>query len=128
MGTRIVVCDDESHITRAIRMKLTKGGFDVQTCPDGQAGWEAVQADMPAMVITDYQMPRMDGLELCATIRGHEETRHLPIILLTAKGYELDDDEQIPGLNLSRIVLKPFSPRELLKTVHEVLDEANVTV
>lgn len=128
MATRIVVCDDESHITRAIRMKLTKGGFDVQTCPDGLAGWEAIQAEMPAMVITDYQMPRMDGLELCEQIRSHEETQHLPIILLTAKGYELNDDELIPRMNLSQIVLKPFSPRELLKTVHEVLDAAGVAV
>lgn len=124
MSARIVVCDDECHITRAIHMKLTKGGFDVVSCTDGQFGWEAIQEQKPALLITDYQMPRMDGIALCTTIRAHEATQDLPIILLTAKGYELNDDEQIPGLDLSAIVLKPFSPRELLKQVQDILEKS----
>src|SRR5688572_1081422 len=90
MIQRIVSCDDEAHITRAISMKLTKGGFRVETACDGQAGWEAICRERPDLVVTDYQMPRMDGLELCRTIRSNPETRDIPIILLTAKGFELD--------------------------------------
>lgn len=121
MSTRIVVCDDEAHITRAISMKLTKGGFAVETAPDGQAAWEAVCRSAPAMVITDYQMPRMDGLTLCRQLRSEPATSGLPIILLTAKGFELQDDELKAELGLSEIMTKPFSPRELLKSVRSTL-------
>ena len=128
MSARIVVCDDENHITRAIRMKLTKSGFDVVSCSDGQFGWESIQERMPDLLITDYQMPRMDGIQLCATIRADEAARDLPIILLTAKGYELNDDTQIPALELAAIVLKPFSPRELLKLVQDILAKTGAAV
>ena len=74
MSTRIVVCDDESHIRRAISMKLTKGGFAVEAAPDGQAAWEAVCRETPAMVVTDYQMPRMDGLTLCRQLRSERHS------------------------------------------------------
>jgi CheY-like chemotaxis protein len=61
MSTRLVVCDDEVHITRTISMKLSKAGFDVETACDGQAALEAIQRELPALVITDCQMPRMGG-------------------------------------------------------------------
>ena len=126
MSTRIVVCDDEAHITRAISMKLTKGGFAVETAADGQAAWEAIQRETPAMLITDYQMPRMDGLSLCRQVRAETTTSHLPIILLTAKGFELDEDQLKAELGLSEIATKPFSPRELLKSVQNTLGIAEL--
>ena len=122
MGFRIVICDDEAHITRAIQLKLTKAGFDVEPHPDGQAAWEAVQRECPRLVITDYQMPRMDGLSLCRQLRADEQTRTLPIILLTAKGFELEEQQLKEELGLSAMIPKPFSPRELLKTVQHVLE------
>ncbi len=121
MTTRIVVCDDETHITRAINMKLTKAGFAVETAPDGQAAWESIQRETPALLITDYQMPRMDGLTLCRQMRSETATSQVPIILLTAKGFELEDDQLKAELGLSEIVPKPFSPRELLKSVQSTL-------
>ena len=131
MSSRIVVADDESHITRAINMKLSKAGFDIETASDGQVAWEAIEREIPAMLITDYQMPRLDGLGLCRRVRADEATKDLPILLLTAKGFELDEEQMRAEYGISKIVVKPFSPRELLKIVHETLsvtETANETV
>jgi DNA-binding response OmpR family regulator len=121
MPIRVVVCDDEPHITRAISMKLAKAGFEVETAADGEAGWEAISRALPALVITDYQMPRLNGLELYRRLRGTPGAENLPIILLTAKGFELADDDQLQDLAFAHVLVKPFSPRELLKTVQETL-------
>jgi len=121
MSERIVICDDESHITRAISMKLTKGGFSVEAVSDGQFALEAIQREIPALVITDCQMPRMDGLELIRRLRSDAATSDLPVLLLTAKGFELDQNVLKNELGVAEIIVKPFSPRELLKTVQELL-------
>ena len=121
MSTRIVICDDEIHITRAVQIKLSRAGFDVEACADGQAAWEAIRRETPALLITDYQMPRMDGLSLCRKLRSEPETCALPIILLTAKGYELDGQETKAEFGVVDVVVKPFSPRELLQLVVKTL-------
>lgn len=121
MATRIVVVDDEAHITRAVRMKLTKAGFEVETAFDGRQAWEIIQREPPQAVVTDLQMPHIDGVELCQLIRNNEATRDIPVILLTARGLEFDEDEISRTLQLSHVLWKPFSPRELLKCVQESL-------
>ena len=121
MSHRIVVCDDEVHVTRSVALKLTKAGFAVEAAQDGAGALEAVRRAMPALVITDCQMPRMGGIELCRQLRSDPATRDLPVIMLTAKGYEFDHDEMKRELGLSEVVLKPFSPRELLQTVEGIL-------
>lgn len=122
MGTRIVVCDDEAHIVRAVSMKLSNAGFDVETASDGQAAWEAIQRETPALLVTDYQMPRLDGLSLCQRLREQTTTHDLPVILLTAKAFEMDHDKMKNDLGIAEIVFKPFSPRELLKMVNNILN------
>lgn len=126
MTHRIVACDDESHITRAVSMKLSRAGFTVETAADGQFGWEAIRREPPALLITDYQMPRLDGLGLIRRLREDPATREIPVILLTAKGYELNHDELIRELQLTAIMVKPFSPRDLLEKVREILNSASV--
>ncbi|MBI5760480.1 MAG: response regulator [Planctomycetales bacterium] len=121
MSHRILVCDDESHITLAVSMKLTRAGFQVTTASDGQAAWEIIQRDPPDLLLTDCQMPRLDGIGLCRLIRQHETTRHLPILMLTAKGYELDAEMIHGKLGIAELIVKPFSPRELLQTVENTL-------
>lgn len=102
-------------------MKLSKAGFNVETARDGQAGWEAVQREVPALVITDYQMPRMNGLELCANIQTLPAETRPTVFLLTAKGMELDAAQLKAELGIDRVLMKPFSPRDLLRNVEEVL-------
>ncbi len=124
MTHRILTCDDEAYITRAVSMKLQKAGFQVETCADGQAAWEAIERELPCLLITDYQMPRLDGIELCRRVRSHEATANLPVIMLTAKGYEMNANELTTEHRLAGVMLKPFSPRELLQLVHDTVGAA----
>lgn len=126
MSHRIVICDDEPHITLAVSMKLSKAGFNVEVLHDGQAAWEAIQRETPELLITDYQMPRMDGLELCRHVRQVHTSDRLPIFMLTAKGLELDSNGLKAEIGINRFILKPFSPRDLLKYVQDVLEPAAV--
>ncbi len=88
MGKRILLCDDEIHILRAAEFKLKRAGYDVRVASDGEEGWELIQQEIPDLVVTDCQMPRLDGLALIARAREHEATRDLPFFMLTAKGLE----------------------------------------
>ena len=76
---------------------------------------------MPDMVVTDCQMPRLNGLALIERIRSHEETKHLPVFMLTGKGFELSQQEVVERLGVLGIIGKPFSPRELLLRINEAL-------
>jgi len=123
MAKRVLLCDDEIHILRAAEFKLKRAGYDVHIASDGQEGWEAIEAQKPDILITDCQMPRLDGLGLVARIREHEETRDIPILMLTAKGFELSSEKLAEKWNVLEVIAKPFSPRELLRRVDAVLSE-----
>src|SRR5262249_20068038 len=88
---------------------------------NGQEGWEAILKQPPDLLITDCTMPRMDGIELCRRIRRTAGLEHLPIFLLTARGLELDPVMVHEELRISRLILKPFSPRELFQSAQETL-------
>ena len=90
MSLSIHVCDDEPHIVLAVSLKFRKAGFDVTTAADGQAAWETIQRFRPQVVISDLQMPRLDGLGLVQKMRSDPVFQSVPVILLTAKGFELD--------------------------------------
>jgi two-component system alkaline phosphatase synthesis response regulator PhoP len=124
MAKRILLCDDEVHILRAAEFKLLRAGFDVVCASDGEEGWQRIQEARPDMIITDCQMPRLDGLGLAARIRGTPELNGLPIIMLTAKGYELSHGDVEREYGIMAVLAKPFSPRELLQYVHGVLGGA----
>ena len=123
MAKRVLLCDDEIHILRAAEFKLKRAGYDVQTAGDGQEGWEAIQAQRPDILITDCQMPRLDGLGLVQRVRQNPDTEDLPVLMLTAKGYELSHEEVAEKWNVIAIIAKPFSPRELLQSVNAILDD-----
>ncbi len=128
MSKHILLCDDEIHILRAAEFKLKKAGYDVRIASDGQEAWEAIQERKPDILITDYQMPRLDGLGLVQKVRENPATADLPVFMLTAKGYELSHDDLAAKWNVMAVIAKPFSPRELLQRVNGVLQEEAVTV
>ena len=119
----ILVADDESHILNVVSLKLRNAGFRVVTARDGQEAFELAQQERPDLVITDYHMPQLSGLELCRKLKQDPQTSAIPAIMLTARGYHLEphDTEQSGVL---RMLSKPFSPRALLATVNEVLQMA----
>ncbi len=117
---KILVCDDEAHILHVVATKLKNNGYDVITAADGEEGYEQAQQQKPDLVITDYQMPFLSGLELCAKLRGHAATANIPVIMLTARGFSMGE-EDLKNTNVQRVLPKPFSPREVLKSVEELL-------
>ena len=123
MPKRVLLCDDEIHILRAAEFKLKRAGYDVQIAGDGQEAWELIEAQVPDMLITDCQMPRLDGFGLTRRVRSNPATRELPVLMLTAKGFELSSDELAEKWNVIGVLAKPFSPRELLQQVEAVLQE-----
>jgi len=119
-GFKILVCDDEPHILHVVATKLRNAGFDVTTAGDGEEGFETAKALLPSLVITDYQMPYLSGLELCAKLRGEPTTASIPAIMLSARGFSLQPDD-LRDTNIRKVLAKPFSPREMLATVQQVL-------
>jgi CheY-like chemotaxis protein len=119
----ILVADDETHILHVVSLKLRNAGFIVITARDGQEALEMAQQEKPDLIITDYHMPQLSGLELCQRLKQDPATSAIPAIMLTARGYQLDpaDTEQS---GILRMLSKPFSPRQLLTTVNEVLEQA----
>jgi DNA-binding response OmpR family regulator len=117
MSKHIVLCDDELAIVRATEIKLTRAGFRVTCCRDGLEAYEAIAREIPDALLTDCQMPRMTGLELVYRLRSRPETQSLPILMLTAKGFELPVEELREKWNVLDVVAKPFSPREVLQRV-----------
>jgi two-component system, OmpR family, alkaline phosphatase synthesis response regulator PhoP len=113
----ILLCDDEVSILRAAEFKLKRAGYEVETAGDGEAGWAAIQARKPDLLITDCQMPRLNGLDLIRRLRSHAETADLTVLMLTAKGLELSHEALNRELGIRRIIAKPFSPRQLLEEV-----------
>jgi len=120
---RILVADDESHILHVVSLKLRNAGYDVLTARDGQEAYDLAVAEKPDLLITDYHMPQMSGLELCQKLKQDPSTSGIPAIMLSARGYHLEpqDTEQS---GILRMLSKPFSPRQLLATVNEVLNRA----
>jgi CheY-like chemotaxis protein len=125
MTARILVCDDEPHITRAIALKLQRAGYEVLAATDGQAAWERAQEIRPQLLITDYQMPGWSGLDLVTRVREIPHLVDMPVILLTAKGFELEGErERMAALGVEHLVTKPFSPRDLAQLVSTLLATA----
>lgn len=120
---KILVADDESHILHVVSLKLRNAGFEVVTARDGQEALDLAHSEMPDLLITDYHMPQLSGLELCQRLKKDPQTSAIPAIMLSARGYHLEphDTEQS---GILRMISKPFSPRQLLATVNEVLNLA----
>ena len=123
MPHSILLCDDDIAIVRAAEFKLTRAGYDVRCANDGLEGWNEIQRRCPDLLVTDFQMPRLDGFGLCRKVREHPPTAHLPILMLTAKGFELLLAQAVADCGVIAVIAKPFSPRELLQTVQRVLGD-----
>lgn len=117
---KILIVDDEQDIVELISYNLEKEGFKTVKAYDGEAAFRLVKTQKPDLVILDLMLPQMNGLDVCRTIRRNSETASLPIIMLTAKGDEVD---KIIGLEIGAddYVTKPFSIKELIARVRTIL-------
>lgn len=119
-GARIIVVEDEKSIAQVITYNLEKEGYQVRLFKDGAQAWQEIQKEIPDLLLLDWMVPGMDGLEICRQVRAHPRTAHVPVIMLTAKTQETD---KIVGLEMGAddYIPKPFSPRELTARVKAVL-------
>jgi two-component system phosphate regulon response regulator PhoB len=120
MATRILVVDDEPDILDLVRLSLVEAGFAVETAATGQEALERLRRATPDLAVLDLMLPDMSGTEVCRFIRSRPELSDVLVLMLTAKGEEVD---RIVGFELGAddYVTKPFSPRELVLRVRALL-------
>ena len=121
---KILIADDEAHILHVVTMKLSNAGYKVITAMDGEEALELCQSEMPDLLITDYQMPYLTGLELCKHLREDERTARIPVLMLTARGFNIESHEMAKA-GIDDVISKPFSPREILRKVENLIKHAS---
>ncbi len=119
-GKKVLVVDDEIHIVHVVAIKFRNNGYEVLTASDGAQAYELACSENPDIIVTDYQMPIMTGLELIEKVRETEVIKDIPVILLTARSFAIEE-EQKQQLQISECLSKPFSPKELLRSVEDIL-------
>ncbi len=118
----ILLVDDETHIVNVLSVKLRSAGFSVTCAMDGREAMRCALQETPDLVITDYQMPQLDGRALCNALLLHEQTRDVPVIMLTGRTHDLDGPEGNEYTNIKATIGKPFSPRGVLNKIYELLN------
>jgi len=120
MQHKILVVEDEADVIDMLGINLRAAGFNVVTVGDGATALARIRSEAPSLIILDLMLPQMSGLEICKVLKSDIATRHIPVIMLTAKAEEVD---KIVGLELGAddYVTKPFSPRELVLRINRSL-------
>ena len=121
---RILVAEDNLSLAKVLEFNLARAGFAVTLAMDGVTAAEAAQRESFDLVITDYQMPGMNGEELCQSIRTDSINREVPIALCSAKGLEVDVSELNEKYGLDKVFCKPFSPSEIVAFARVTLEPA----
>jgi two-component system alkaline phosphatase synthesis response regulator PhoP len=119
---KALIVDDEFHIVQVVSIKLKNNGFDVITAENGSKAYDLACEELPDVIVTDFQMPVMSGLELIEKLRENPRTAQIPVIMLTARGFAIEDEIK-EKLRVSACLSKPFSPREVLQYVQDVLKQ-----
>lgn len=120
MVNKILVVDDEPNIVLSLEFLMKQAGYQVRTAADGEAALAAVAADCPDLVLLDVMMPRKNGYEVCQAIRENAAYREVRIIMLTAKGRDVEREKGL-ALGADDYVTKPFSTQEVVDKVRELL-------
>ena len=117
---RVLVVDDEIHIVHVVAIKLRNNGYEVLTAENGEQAYETALAEKPDIIVTDCQMPVMSGLEFVEKLRADEELKKIPVIMLTARSFDISEDVK-KQYDIAGCISKPFSPKELLRCIEDVL-------
>ena len=117
----ILLVDDDFHIVKILSLKLKNAGFEVVTASNGAEALEVIEQVAPDLMISDYSMPEMTGLQLIEHVRALDAGKDIPVIMLTARGQDVESwGAEMPRIDL--MLNKPFSPREVLSKVEELLE------
>jgi two-component system alkaline phosphatase synthesis response regulator PhoP len=119
---RILVVDDEIYIVHILDFSLGMEGYEVITALDGEQALEKARSEKPDLIVLDIMMPKLDGYETCKLLKAEEGTKNIPVILLSAKGRNVD---QKIGFEVGAddYITKPFSPRKLVERINAILGQ-----
>ncbi len=120
MPQTILVVEDEPNIVESLSFLMKKAGFVVRVARDGDTAIRTIESEAPDLVLLDIMMPRRDGYEVCRTIRANPDWDDVRIIMLSAKGRDLDRRKGLE-LGADDYITKPFSTREIVERVQEIL-------
>ena len=115
----IIIADDEPHLTHIVAYNLRKAGLTVHVANNGAECVKLATAAPPDLIVSDYQMPILDGLQACMKLRADPRTAAVPVIMLTARGHRISP-EDLAKTNIQGLLPKPFSARDLLAKIEEL--------
>ena len=120
MKLRALIVEDEKSLLELLKFNFVKDGFAIDTATDGETALEKILYKAPDILILDWMLPKLSGIELCRRIRKNKELKNLPIIMLTARG---EEEDRLKGLETGAddYITKPFSVNELMARVKAVL-------
>ncbi len=123
MGKRVLVVDDEPNIVMSLEFLMRRAGFEVAVARNGREALDALEGSPPDLLLLDVMMPEFDGYEVCERIRARPEWSGTKIVMLTARGREVERERGL-ALGADAYVTKPFSTRDLVEQVKRMLDVA----
>ena len=121
MSRSVLLVDDEPNIVLSLEFIMKQAGFEVRVARDGNEAIEAFEASIPDLVLLDVMMPNRDGYDVCQTIRANPAWKGIHIIMLTAKGRDIEREKGM-ALGADDYITKPFSTREVIARVEQFLD------
>ena len=125
MSKRILLVEDSPTQAQKAQLILEREGYDVTLAPDGSAGLEETLHYRPDLVVTDIVMPKMDGYDMCREIKANEETRDIPVVMLTTKGDVMDIIKGL-GVGADNFITKPYEGSLLIGRVQEIFNNLNL--
>lgn len=123
MSKSILVVDDEPNIVLSLEFLMEKQGYAVRSAYDGEQALEAISESPPDLILLDINMPKLNGYEVCAAVRANPEWNDVRILILTAKGRDVEREKGM-AMGADEYVTKPFSTLEVVEKVHELLGKS----
>jgi len=117
---KILVVDDEVNITQILEFSIGAEGYEVLTAVNGEEAIDKARREQPDLIILDIMMPKIDGYEACRILKANPATKNIPVVLLTAKGRDIDKRLGYE-VGATDYIVKPFSPNKLVARIHELL-------
>ncbi|MEA3349829.1 MAG: response regulator [Chloroflexota bacterium] len=117
----IVYIEDDNEMIDLVKLILERKGYRVSGANGGKEGWKLVKTHIPDLVLLDLMMPEVDGWEVYQNIRGNDDTKKIPVIVITAKAQDID---RVLGLHIAKVndyITKPFKPAELVESIENFL-------
>lgn len=121
MTRHILIVDDEENIAHSLNFLMEKAGYSVRIAGDGEKAIEAIEEARPDLILLDINMPRMNGYQVCESVRANPEWKDILIVMLTAKGRDIEREKGL-AMGADDYIIKPFSTQEVVEKVRGMLD------